>query len=51
MMIDKASGPLVHVVLAFGGFLGLGTDVETIPWDVLEYDANLGGYRTSLTED
>jgi sporulation protein YlmC with PRC-barrel domain len=51
MMIDKASGQVAHVVLAFGGFLGAGTDAETIPWDVLEYDTNLGGYRTSLTED
>ena len=51
MMIDKASGQVTLVVLAFGGFLGAGTDAETIPWDVLEYDANLGGYRTSLTED
>ncbi len=51
MMIDKASGQVAHVVLAFGGFLGAGTDAETIPWDVLEYDAHLGGYRTSLTED
>jgi hypothetical protein len=37
--------------MTFGGFLGAGTDAETLPWDALTYDVNLGGYRTSILED
>jgi len=51
MMIDKVSGQVAYVVLSFGGFLGMGQDTETIPWNALEYDMALGGYRMNITED
>jgi hypothetical protein len=37
--------------MSFGGFLGLGHSHYPIPWSVLKYDTNLGGYRTGVTED
>jgi hypothetical protein len=44
------SGKIPYAVMSFGGFLGMGQDQYTIPWDKLEYDTSLGGYRTDITE-
>ena len=49
-MIEKISGQVTYAVLSFGGFLGLGTEEHSIPWNKLTYDTNLGGYRTDITE-
>ena len=51
LMIDKVSGQVAYVVMSFGGFLGAGNDTEKLPWDALEYDVHLGGYRTGILED
>ena len=50
VMIDKRSGKVSYAVLSFGGFLGIGDDHYPLPWNSLKYDANLGGYRTGITE-
>ena len=49
-MIEKVSGHVVYAVTAFGGFLGLGAEAHTIPWEQLHYDTALGGYKTSIAE-
>jgi sporulation protein YlmC with PRC-barrel domain len=51
LMIEKISGRVAYAVMAFGGFLGLGEEEHTIPWDKLTYDTGLGGYRTDITEE
>ena len=51
LMIDKMSGKVAYAVMSFGGFLGLGEEEHTIPWDKLHYDTSLGGYRTDITEE
>ncbi|MFC4172004.1 MULTISPECIES: PRC-barrel domain-containing protein [Microvirga] len=51
MMIEKVSGQVAYVVLAFGGILGVGEDTHPIPWETLRYDTDLGGYRTDVTEE
>jgi hypothetical protein len=51
VMIDKISGRVAYAVMSFGGFLGLGSEEYAVPWSVLDYDTELGGYRTDLTED
>jgi sporulation protein YlmC with PRC-barrel domain len=51
LVIEKVSGHVAYAVTSFGGFLGLGAEVHSIPWEQLNYDAGLGGYRTSITED
>jgi hypothetical protein len=48
LMIDRVSGHVRYAVLEFGGFLGLGTDRYPIPWSVLKYDLNKGGYIVPL---
>jgi PRC-barrel domain len=50
VMIDKISGKVAYAVLSFGGFMGMGEDYYPVPWSTLNYDTNLGGYRTNLTE-
>lgn len=50
VMIDKLSGKVSYAVLSFGGFLGIGDDHYPLPWQSLEYDTNLGGYVTGITE-
>ncbi len=38
-------------MMAFGGFLGAGENEHFIPWNKLDYDTSLGGYRTDITEE
>lgn len=50
LVIDKISGRVVYTVASFGGFLGMGGDEYTIPWNRLNYDTSLGGFVTDVTE-
>src|SRR5262245_57086919 len=50
VMLDKISGKVAYAVMSFGGFLGMGEDYYPIPWSILQYDTNLGGYRVNLTQ-
>ncbi|EJU14606.1 PRC-barrel domain-containing protein [Sphingomonas sp. LH128] len=47
-MVDKRSGKAEYAVLQFGGLFGLGSDYYPLPWDVLTYEANQGGYVVDL---
>jgi hypothetical protein len=51
LMIEKMGGKVAYAVMSFGGFLGMGEDEHTIPWNKLNYDTSLGGYRTDITEE
>jgi hypothetical protein len=51
LMIDKRRGQVAYAVLSFGGFLGMGTDHYPLPWAMLRYDEDLGGYVTNVTKD
>ena len=51
LMIEKISGRVAYAVVSFGGFLGMGAEDYTLPWNKLTYDTGLGGYRTDITED
>lgn len=48
LMIDKISGQVQYAVLEFGGFLGMGTDRYPIPWRVMKYSTDKGGYVVPL---
>ncbi|MDB6085328.1 MAG: PRC-barrel domain protein [Gammaproteobacteria bacterium] len=48
LMIDKVSGQVRYAVLEFGGFLGIGADRYPIPWKVLKYSTEKGGYVVPL---
>ena len=49
LSIDKISGQVVASLLSFGGFLGIGERYHPLPWDVLTYDPDRGGYVISLS--
>lgn len=51
LVLDKVSGRVVYTVASFGGFLGMGADEYTIPWNALKYDTSLGGYATNITPE
>jgi hypothetical protein len=45
LMLSKTSGEVVYAVMKVGGFLEIGQRHHPLPWDALEYDPELGGYR------
>lgn len=47
-MVDKRTGRVEYAVLSFGGFLGIGENHHPLPWNVLDYDVEKGGYRVDL---
>jgi hypothetical protein len=51
LVLDKISGRVVYTVASFGGFLGMGTEEYTIPWNALTYDTRYGGYTTAITPE
>jgi hypothetical protein len=51
LMIDKQNGKTAYAVLNFGGFLGMGEDSYPLPWSVLTYNTDLGGYEVNLSDE
>ena len=50
-MVNKRSGEVEYAVLTFGGFLGMGRRYYPLPWDMLDYDTDQGGYVVDMDED
>jgi sporulation protein YlmC with PRC-barrel domain len=50
VIIDKASGRIVYVVMTFVESFGLGDVTYVIPWTRLSYDKNDDGYHSDITE-
>jgi hypothetical protein len=48
IMIHKLSGKVAYAVMSFGGFLGMGEKYHALPWGVLTYDTNMGGYVVDI---
>ena len=51
VMIDKRSGKSEYAVLQFGGLFGLGSDHYPLPWDMLTYDIDKGGYVVDIAKE
>src|SRR5215208_8280453 len=51
LIIEKVSGQVAFVIIAFEGFFGLSAENHALAWNKLHYDQDLGGYRTEVTED
>lgn len=47
-MVDKRAGTVEYAVLQFGGLFGIGSDYYPLPWDVLTYETDQGGYVVAL---
>lgn len=50
-MVDKRSGQAEYAVMQFGGFLGIGADYYPVPWSMLSYSTDHGGYVVDLDKD
>lgn len=48
LMLSKTEGKVAYAVMSFGGFLGIGEKFHPLPWDSLDYDTTLGGYRVGM---
>jgi hypothetical protein len=51
VMIDKISGKVAYAVMSFGGFMGIGEDHYPLPWQLLTYNPELGGYQVNIREE
>lgn len=51
IMLDKRTGQAAYAVMNFGGFLGLGEESYPIPWSLLDYNTELGGYEVNITDE
>lgn len=51
LVLDKTSNNIMFAVLGFGGFLGMGEKYHPIPWSVLTYDEDKGGYIVPYSKD
>ena len=51
VMIDKISGKVVFATLASGGVLGIGSKYHALPWNVLTYSTDLGGYQMDVDRE
>ncbi len=50
VMLGKRSGKVAYAVLNFGRLSGRGDDHYPLPWCTLNYDEELGGYRTDISK-
>jgi hypothetical protein len=48
VMLTKRSGKVAYAVMSFGGFLGIGERYHPLPWEALDYDVEIGGYRVGM---
>lgn len=53
LSIEKVGGRTVYAIMSFGGFLGIGERFHPVPWSLLDYDVEQGGFvvpidRTAL---
>ena len=51
VMIEKVSGQARDVEISVGGFLGMGGELHSLPWEKFDYDTELDGYKLDVTED
>ena len=48
LSIDRVSGAVEYAIMSFGGFLGIGRRFHPLPWSLLDYDPDQGGYVVAV---
>ena len=51
VVLDKMSNNIMFAVLGTGGVMGVGEKFRPIPWSLLDYDAEKGGYVVPVARD
>ena len=50
VVLDKLSNQIMFAALGFGGVIGIGEKYYPIPWSMLKYNQNMGGYVVPVDE-
>ncbi|MGN6517676.1 MAG: PRC-barrel domain-containing protein [Rhizomicrobium sp.] len=51
VVLDKTSDHIMFAALGFGGMLGMGEKYAPVPWSMLDYQPDKGGYVVPMSED
>ena len=51
VVLDKTSNQIMFAALGFGGVLGIGEKYYPIPWSLLNYNVDKGGYVVPLNKE
>ena len=51
IVLDKQSDRILFAALGFGGVLGMGEKFYPVPWSVLDYSKDKGGYVIPVAQD
>lgn len=51
LLIDKQSGQVIDAVISVGGFLGIGEERHSLPWNKLSYSTDHDGYVINATKE
>jgi len=51
VVLDKKSDKIIFAALGFGGMLGVGEKYAPVPWSMLDYKPDMGGYVVPMSED
>jgi sporulation protein YlmC with PRC-barrel domain len=51
IILDKKTGQAYYAVLSFGGFLGLGEKLFTVPWSALDYQPSKEGFVLDVSKE
>lgn len=51
LVIEKRSGIVRYAVLEFGSIFGIGAEHYPLPWSMLKYDTDKGGYVVPLEKE
>ena len=51
VMLNKRTGKIAYAVLTFGGVLGLGKNYVPLPWELLSYVPDVGGYVIAVPKE
>jgi len=51
VVLDKQSDSIMFAALGFGGVLGMGEKFFPVPWSMLDYSPDKGGYVVPLSKD
>jgi sporulation protein YlmC with PRC-barrel domain len=51
IILEKRGGRVAYAVMSFGGLLGIGHDHYPLPWEMLDYNTDLGGFQVNITKE
>ena len=51
IVLDKKSDHIMFAALGFGGVLGIGEKYAPVPWSMLDFQPDKGGYVVPMSQD